>query len=361
MTGSELSLTADERAAARAFLQRSEVRLSTLHRTATALLSGAGVLVLLPAVGRDSIVNVLRALLDTQADPLRWALALTVGATLTLSFVMIWLLLEELARFYFHANHVTSARGTTFTPRFTLTSLRVPYDEFGAAASEHLERHRADPTNIELLVPANDAARRSIDATVAAYGGLQGQQLPTDRSRAAALAQLAGVRDRDLLSEVVKVEYGMARHVIRVQVIVLRYIKALLAVIVTLVATFVMSAAVESSPTVDASVERWVLAAVLMWCPAVLYVAAAPVRWLGRLLMVEGATVSGIRYDRDLTRLERLASWFSTVVLAAALMSTVAVVVDTDSMAQWVPLVAVAVLSALAQIVLLRRLRRSEA
>ena len=43
-------LTADDRAAMRAFLQRSEVRLSSVHRAATALLSGAGVLVLLPAL-----------------------------------------------------------------------------------------------------------------------------------------------------------------------------------------------------------------------------------------------------------------------------------------------------------------------
>lgn len=316
-------------------------------------------MVLLPAIGRDAIVSVLGALLGAEADPLRWTLAVMVGATLTLSFVMIWLLLEEIARFYFHANHVTSVRGTTFTPRFTLTSLRAPHDEFGAGATRELELRRGDPTNIELLVPANDAARRSIDATVAAYDGLQGEQPATDISRAAALVQLAGVRDRDLLSEVVKVEYGMARHVIRVQVIVLRYIKALLAVIVTLVATFVMSAAVESSPTVDTSVERWVLAAVLVWCPAVLFVAAAPVRWLGRLLMVEGATASGIRYDRDLTRLERVASWFSTVVLMAALVCTVAMVTTAERAVQWLPLVVVAVLGTLAQILLLRRLRRA--
>ena len=45
-------LDPDERAAIRAFLQRCEVRLSTVHRVATALLSGAGLMVLLPAIVR---------------------------------------------------------------------------------------------------------------------------------------------------------------------------------------------------------------------------------------------------------------------------------------------------------------------
>ncbi|MFP5487779.1 MAG: hypothetical protein ACLGHQ_05685, partial [Acidimicrobiia bacterium] len=63
MDGSDdVRLAADERAAARAFLPRSEVRLSTLHRTAVALLSGAGLLVVLPVVARDAVHGVLRAL-----------------------------------------------------------------------------------------------------------------------------------------------------------------------------------------------------------------------------------------------------------------------------------------------------------
>jgi len=39
------TVSPDERAAMRAYLQRCEVRLSTVHRVATALLSGAGILV----------------------------------------------------------------------------------------------------------------------------------------------------------------------------------------------------------------------------------------------------------------------------------------------------------------------------
>lgn len=42
-----------------------------MHRVATALLSGAGILVLLPALERDAVLQVLRALLGV-GDRQRW-------------------------------------------------------------------------------------------------------------------------------------------------------------------------------------------------------------------------------------------------------------------------------------------------
>jgi hypothetical protein len=311
-------MTSDERAAMRAYLQRSEVRLSTIHRTVTALLSGAGVLVLLPAIGRDSVVNVLRSLLST-TTPMHWALAVLVVATLGLTFAVLWLLLYEITRFYFHSNHVTSERGATFTPRFTITSLHLPSDELSEGAASALQERRDDPANVELLVPSNDTARRHIDGQIRAYDGLTAVDPPTDASRAEALLQLAGVRDRLLVDEVAKIEYGMARHVLRVQVIVLRYIKALLVVITTLAAVYAMAAVVEDQPTVPDSAARWIVATLVLWAPAVLFVSASPVHWLDQLLRSEGATSAGIRYDRDLTRLERVVAAVSVGVLAGAL------------------------------------------
>ena len=313
-----VELTIDERAAMRAYLQRSDVRLSTIHRVVTALLSGAGVLVLLPAVGRDSVVNVLESLLSTNT-PLHYVLAALVVCTLGLTFAVVWLLLYEITRFYFHANHVAGERGTTFTPRFTLTSLHLPMAELGPTAAAELQARRNDPSNVELLVPRNDVARRHIDAQIAAYDGLAATDDPSDASRAEALLLLAGVRDRYLIDEVAKIEYGMARHVLRVQVIVLRYIKALLVVLTTVASTYTMAAVVESSPGVADSAERWIVATLAIWAPASLWVSGAPVQWLGEVLKSEGATSSGIRYDRDLTRLERVVSVVSGVVLLGAL------------------------------------------
>lgn len=313
-----MSLSEAERVAMRAFLQRAEVRLSTLHRTATALLSGAGVLVLLPALGRDAIVEVVAVLLGPPATPARMLLAAATLTVLAVILAVIWLLLIELARFSFFSNHLQSERGETFTPRFTLTSLRLPNDEMSEAGLQVLETERADPQAISLLVPENDRARRVIDRQIAAYEGL-GQSSPMmDRDRAEALLRLAGARDRDLVTEVVKLEYGMARHVLRIQVIVLRYIKALLVVLVSLLLMFGLAAVVGRASGLGPSSERWLAVLLVLWAPAVLAVSKSPVRWLGKLLRREGAESSGIRYDRELTRLESMLAWFSVAVAAMA-------------------------------------------
>jgi hypothetical protein len=318
-----VSLSEDERVALRAYLQRAEVRLSTVHRTATALLSGAGVLVLLPALGRDAIVEVVGALLDAPPTPTRVLLAVAVLVVLAAILVVIWLLLVELTRFYFFANHLQSARGATFTPRFTLTSLRLPRDELSAEGARALEAERADPNTVGLLVPENDRSRRVIDRQIAAYEGLEGSTRTTDRDRADALLVLAGARDRDLLNEVVKIEYGMARHVLRIQVIVLRYVKALLVVLVSLLLMFALAAVAGRVPDLGPTAERVLVALLALWAPAVLVVASSPVRWLGSLLRNEGAVSSGIRYDRELTRLERIVAAFSAAVMLLAVLSAV--------------------------------------
>ena len=113
ITGLEPHLSLDERAAVRAYLQRSEVRLSTMHRVASALLSGAGIMVLLPAVERDSVTTVLRALMSDGLEPINLVLVIGVTASLALPFTALWMVLRDLTQFYFHANHVLGDRRTT--------------------------------------------------------------------------------------------------------------------------------------------------------------------------------------------------------------------------------------------------------
>lgn len=352
-----VNLSTDERAAMRAFLQRSEVRLSTIHRTFTALLSGAGVLVLLPAVGRDSVVNVVRPLLGSPNSPLHLTLAVLVALMLLLAFIAIWLLLYEIARFYFHANHLTHEGGTTFTPRWTLTALHLPMDELGEAGRAALLERRNDPDNIELLVPRTERFRNYVDGLADAYPGLHANGEVTDAVRAASLLQLAGVKDRLLIDEVAKVEYGMARQIIRVQVVVLRYIKAVLVVLACTLCTFVLAGVATSSPTLDTSAERWIVAVFLVWAPAVLFVSASPVRWLGQLLMIEGATRSGIRRDKELTRLDRVTATVSSVVFVTSIVCGIVLMTRDASTIGTIAFGAVAIAGCAAELVLLWRVR----
>lgn len=315
-------LTSDERAAMRAFLQRCDVRLSTMHRVATALLSGAGILVLLPAVERDAVLQVLRSLL---VGPITWSRGLLVVAvvlSLGLALAVLWLVIIELTRFYFHANHVVHDGREVFTPRFTLTGLRLPTDELTPSVNQaYDDMHVADRT-VRLLVPSNARSRSRIDRQMAAYPGLLEPTGHPDRDRAEGLFALAASERRTLVEECAKVEYGMVRHMLRLQVIVLRYVKALLVIVLTAIAAFTSAAAVNGETTVTAADQRWIAATFLVWAPAVLIVVSSPVRWLESLLRSEGAAHSGIR-DPELTQLEDVTA---KVSLVAWLVSTVAMV-----------------------------------
>src|SRR3954451_7800978 len=148
------AMTIDERAAVRAFLARCEVRLSTMHRVASALLSGAGLMVLLPAVERDAVVDVLRSLLTGHIDASKALAAVGIVVMLTLPFMALWMVLRDLIHFYFHSNHLHSGQSDVFVPRFPLTGLRLPAGELGASSTAALTEARADGGTIELLVPA---------------------------------------------------------------------------------------------------------------------------------------------------------------------------------------------------------------
>ncbi len=331
------SLTIDERAAARAFVARCEVRLSTIHRIAVGLLSGAGLLVVLPVVARDAVSGVLRSLLIAGIGVADIALVVGVVAMLAVPMVALWLLFADLTRFYFHANHLGGDGRDVFTPRFTLTSLKLPSDELGAAALEQLDASRTDPRIVELLVPANDTSRRRVDKQLHVYAGLDSGH--DDASRAHGLFELAASSSRPLLEEVAKVEHGMARHVLRLRGLVLRYVKALLALLTTALAVYAGDAIVAGlDPGEGMTVSGGIAlaAVVLVWAPVVVLAVTSPVRWIEKLMRDDGAPSTAVADDPDLTYVERVALRIAAVGwLAAAIAMVVSATDDaTGSRAQ---------------------------
>lgn len=329
------TLTIDERAAARAFVARCEVRLSTFHRIAVGLLSGAGLLVVLPVVARDSVSGVLRSLLIDGIGVSDIALGIGVVAMLAVPVAALWLLFADLTRFYFHANHLGGDGRDVFTPRFTLTSLMLPSDELGPAASAQLSARRADPRIVELLVPANDRSRRRVDRQLHAYAGLAAGQ--DDVTRARGLFELAASASRPLLDEVAKVEHGMARHVLRLRGLVLRYVKALLALLTTALAVYAGDAIVagldpSEGMTVSGSVA--LAAVVLIWAPVVVLAVTSPVRWIEKLMRDDGAPSTAVAEDPDLTYVERVSLRIAAVGWVAAAVAMVVSVTDTAAGSQ---------------------------
>jgi hypothetical protein len=325
--------TDDDRAGMRSFLQRSEVRLSTMHRVASALLSGAGILVLLPVLERDSVVEVMRLLLVGPVSWSRGLLAAAVGAAVFLALAAFWLLVLELTRFYFHSNHIRTSTGEVFAPRFTLTGLRLSSDELSAATDRQYESIHSSVSNVELLVAKNSAARLRIDRQMAAYPELlQLDADDLDAARATALFELAASRRRSLVEEVSKVEYGIVRHAIRLQVIVLRYVKALLVIVVTSLASFTCAAAVTSggagAPMASGASQRWISGTLLVWSPLVIVVAGAPVRWLERMLRAEGAQHTSLGADKELAQVEDLTARVASFVWGVSVVAMVTLLVD---------------------------------
>ena len=321
-TEGDVALTADERAAARAFVARCEVRLSTFHRIAVGMLSGAGLLVVLPVVARDSVSGVLRSLLVGSIGATDAALAVAVVAMLAVPVVALWLLFADLTRFYFHANHLGGER-ELFTPRFTLTSLQLPSDELGPAAGAQLTASRTDPRIVELLVPSNDRSRARIDRQLAVYGGATSGH--DDVSRTEGLFELAASASRPLLDEVAKVEYGMARHVLRLRGLILRYVKALLALLTTALAVYVGDAIVAGLATGEMTGAGGVAlaAVVLVWAPVVVLAVTSPVRWVEHHMRDDGAPSTAVADDPDLTYVERVSLRIAAVGWGAAAVAMV--------------------------------------
>lgn len=328
-TPDDVDLDPEDRAAIRAFLQRCDVRLSTIHRVATALLSGAGLLVLLPAVERDSVVEVLRTLLSGPLDAAHLLLVVAVASSLAVPFTALWLVVRDLIQFYFHANHIRRGDAEAFAPRFTLTGLQLPRGELHPEAAAALDLLRRSPQAVEILVPRNDAARRRIDTQIAAYGGLGVDATEGDLGRAAALFELAASRERSLLEEVTKVEHGMARHILRMQVIVLRYAKALLALLTTAFSAFACAAVVADKTRLSPGDEVWLAGILLAWAPLAIAAVTAPVRWLDRQLRSEGATHTAVTADPELTKVERVTVRLALAGYAAATAAVTLVVART--------------------------------
>lgn len=154
-----------ERNAMRAYLQRSEVRLSTMHRVAVGFISGAGLLFLLPVFVKDAILALMTVLINADIPipsaigengvwvvaALYLCLLYPFALSVTIPVWALALLIRDIIRFYFIA-HPPGFPEELFNPRFVLTGIAFSPDE-SEAVKRKIEMAQYGSDLIHFVVP----------------------------------------------------------------------------------------------------------------------------------------------------------------------------------------------------------------
>lgn len=332
-------LGADERQAMRAFLQRGETRLSTYQRVAGVFLNGAGLLVLLPTVARETISAVLSFAIaaddwQPKAVLIPWAMSLV------LPLYAFYLLLRDLVEFYFAPRFLTN--DPVRTTRFSLAGLTLPYDEGVEAKAQVVAAESSVEQYASFIWGDSQSARDTVEAAArASHGGRLAFPLRYELARSAGAGtrdtglqtaetigvtmSIAGSLDLALVDEVARLEISLARHALRLRRLVLRYSKALILFVWTTMLSLVVVAVAsgQNGMSVDARA-GWCLAIYLSWAASSAFMIRLPRRWIDNLAPASEA-VKGqeILADPDLHRFERTV----TVILVGSCVVIVALLV----------------------------------
>lgn len=262
-------LTEQERNAMRAFLQRTEVRLSTLHRIATAFIGGAGLLILLPVFFKEEIVVIIRVFLDSMTDTFPvlgansgWGIAalyLLLGYPFVLSLAIplyaLYLLLKDIIHFYFTI-YTPGFNPSLITPSFALSGLAFSPDE-SETVKQGVYEYQYHSSSINFAIPfSNEKRELYFDDAIRKTDGkiipstrrwdvlTESGALPPDADRQTverfnAALGLARTIDRSLVREVATAETSLVRHILYLRRLVLRYVKTLVLFIWTAIVSFV--------------------------------------------------------------------------------------------------------------------------
>lgn len=341
-------LTEAERAAARAYLQRCEVRLSTQHRVATAFIGGAGLLLLIPIFLRDVVDGELNVLIDfvqnlfpQLGDVAGWlvsgALQLSLAYPLALSLIIpiygVYLLLKDLVHFYYTL-YMPGSERDLLNPTFALGGVAFSPDESARIKRGVLEYQYADG-HADFMMPFSRGKREAyFDSLVEATAG---GVIPTGRDidelrKAGVLADhadpatvqhigvafgLARTVDRSLMQEVAVTEMQLVRNVIYLRRLMLRYVKTLLLFIWTTTISFILLPLLN-----DARFPALLVMALgyLVWSVAVIPLMTVPVRWIFRH---RHDTPRNGHIDAQLTQLEEHMARWCKLAIASSVAATI--------------------------------------
>lgn len=329
----ETEYTEAERNAMRAYLARAEVRMSTLHRIATAFISGAGLLILVPVFLKDAVDNLLLALLRSAGNQFPqwgtaggWLTVLLYGLlmypfllSLAIPLYGVFLLVKDVVHFYF----------TLYMPGFSSDlrhpSLAMPVLSFSPDDSARVKQDvmRLQYSNMSFMLPFSEGRRNIYFDAI--HAQTEGQITPSTRTLEALQAAdvlppnadlhqvqqfntaygIARGLDRSLVAEVALTEMLLARHVLYLRRLVLRYVKTLLMFIWTTLIAFLLLPLLQDSRLPVLVV---IGAGYSIWATAVMGIVKLPVYWIYRHRHHDGEHVQQL--DAQLTRMEqRIRLW----------------------------------------------------
>ncbi|HUN09525.1 MAG TPA: hypothetical protein PLQ56_23170 [Aggregatilineales bacterium] len=301
--------TDSERNAMRAFLQRCEVRLSTLHRIATAFIGGAGLLLLVPVFLKDAFDSILAVLLTSLPNHFPGldgvGVALTIILFILLGYpllVSLWVplfglyhLIKDVVHFYFTI-YTPGFPAGLLNPTFALSGVMFSWDESERAKQEAME-NQYGAAQMGFMIPFSQEKQELYFDTIMEQS--KGEIVPETRrietlvglnvlpedydveqvNRFNAAFGIARSLDRTLAQEVAVTEMSLARHVLYLRRLVLRYVKTLLMFLWTTIVTLIMLPLLR-----DERFPALVIIAIgyLVWALAVRRVIRLPLYWIYR-------------------------------------------------------------------------------
>ncbi len=315
----------DDEARMTTFLQRSEVRLSTMHRIGGLFLNGAGLLFVLPIFFRDTFLDVVNLTRYNASPWSHYPLFLLLLITVAVPALAMFFLLRDLVDFYFvgqPTNEAPNGGGSSFNLRFVLSALAMPTTSSDsavpdAAKSTVIEEQRQDLATLEFVIPSlldsPEHYQRMLDESARTIIPPQRRDACRNDARLSRLYAafgMAGLGDHTLVNEVARTEAALARHVLSLRRLVLRYLKALLVLLWTIGVFLVSSKWVSVAPHVvgaaephDPRVTLALAAGFFIWSAVTPLVVRFPVRWIhGKASGTLGH--DGIFRDRDLVSFE---------------------------------------------------------
>jgi hypothetical protein len=333
----------------RAYLQRTEVRLSTMHRVVTAFVGGAGLMLLIPAFFKEVIDGIMHVLLqnigrvfpagitlpDILLGVVLYGLVIyPLLLSLTIPLYALYLLLKDVVHFYFTL-YAPGFAAALQHPTFSLSAITFASDESPAVKREILRYQYASPERMRYMIPFSEERREQyFDDLIAVTGGtiipatrrlerLQAAGVLPDGVDTHLVEQfnaamgIARALDRTLLEEVAYTEMAMVRNILFLRRLVLRYIKALLLFIWTMLISFIMLPFLQ-----DGRITPFVVlcSGYLVWSLAAPVVMELPIGWVYRH---RSGSANKSHVDVQLRHLDERISIYIRVAQGAAVVGVV--------------------------------------